>query len=605
MPQVPRRHPWIATASLSLLVTSCMGTIGPTDSGEERGPGATGAGKTTGGAATPGAPGMGVPGGPPGPGTSLGPGAMTGRLPPAAGPDAPPGPQPAPGTVSVPSAPVPGLELASRTGLRRLTVDEYDATLRDLIGDDTRPSRLLLPDDPRIPFDNDYTQQVASKALVEGLELLVSDAAARLFKDPARRDRIVGCRPTGPTDEACLRKFVTAFGRRALRRPLTADEVARFAGLVSLGQQANDFWFGARAVLEAFLQHPELLYRVEIGKPVTGQPGLATLGSFELAARLSFLLWGGPPDDALLDKAASGGLATADGVRATAAGLLKDPRARARATRFLALWFGYEELKHDATLSAAMQAETAALVERVLFTDRRPFQDLIRLDETFVGDTMARHYGLPSPGRDARWTKYGASGRRGLLAHGSFLSIGAKAMDTSPTLRGLAIRERLFCEEVPPPPPNVNTDDVIEAANGSPCKVDRYAAHGQGGCASCHLLMDPVGFGLENYDRAGKYRTTEEKLPQCAIAGRGELAGVGAFKGPLELGDLLLRTGKLNGCTSKHLVRFAVGRSHLDEVDERLVSALTARIGKEDFRFDDLLVDFVASPAFAHRREEP
>ncbi len=504
-----------------------------------------------------------------------------------------------------PAAPRPALpaaDLAPFSGLRRLTVDEYDNAIRDLLGDDTRGGRLLLPDDPRMPFDNDYTNQVGSKALVEGAELLATDTAARLMKDTARRDRLVGCKPASPADEACLRRFVVAFGRRALRRPLTDEEANRFVALRAVGQMAGDFYAGLRAVVEAFLQHPEFLYRAEIGKPVAGQPGLFALGPYEMAARLSFLVWGSVPDDALLDRAAAGTLA-GDGVRMAAVRLFEDPRARTRIARFFALWLGYEELKHDPALVAALQAETSALIGRVVFDEHRPWQDLFRLDETFVSDTLAKHYGLPAAGTQARWIKYGATGRRGLLSHGSFLSAGAKAQDTSPTLRGLFVRERLLCQEVPPPPPNVNTDDVILPANGSPCKAERFRAHGVGGCAGCHQLMDPIGFGLENYDRAGRYRTAEAAHPECTIDGRGDLSGV-AFKGPAELSDLLLGSGDLNACVTKQLHRFVVGRAHLDMVDRRLIDAIAGRAGKGDVRFDEMLLDMISAPAFAHRREE-
>jgi hypothetical protein len=535
----------------------------------------------------------------------------------------------APGAASASAAArpaLPGPELAARTGLRRLTVYEYDNTLRDLLGDDSRGSRLLLPDDPRTLFDNDYTNQVGSKALVEGVELLATDAAARLLKDAPRRDRVVGCKPTGPGDEACLRAFVTSFGRRALRRPLGDDEVTRFVALRALADRAGDFYVAVQAVVEAFLQHPEFLYRVEIGAPVPSRPGLLALGPYELASRLSYLIWGSMPDDRLLDRAAARGLGSSDGVRAAAVAMLADARARAHVARFHALWLGYEEMKVDPTLAAAMQAETAALIGRVVFDEHRPWQDLLRIDETFVPDLLAKQYGLaPTGSKDPRWVKYGDSGRRGLLSHGTFLSIGAKATDTSPTLRGKLIRERLFCQDVPPPPPNVNTDGVTAAASGSLCKADRYAIHDQGGCAGCHSLMDPIGFGLENYDQSGRYRTAQywirdmkdPKNPvvalatattpgaqKCDIQGSGEVVGTGAFKGPAELGDLVLRSGRLDVCATTQLYRFAVGRTELFDADQAPIDALAARLGRGDFRLDELVADFVAAPAFAHRRED-
>jgi hypothetical protein len=204
------------------------------------------------------------------------------------------------------------------------------------------------------------------------------------------------------------------------------------------------------------------------------------------------------------------------------------------------------------------------------------------------------------------WVPYGNARRRGLLSHGSFLSVGAKFGDTSPVERGLFVRSRLFCQEIPPPPPVVNTDEPPRAASATACKWERYAAHREAqGCAACHQLIDPVGFGLENFDDQGRYRTTEKGLPQCRIAGDGEIVGVGTFRGPAELGDLALRSGLVTECLATQLYRFGVGRSELDDTDRMLVKLLAQRgAAGKDFRFDELLLDLVASPAFAHRREE-
>jgi hypothetical protein len=199
---------------------------------------------------------------------------------------------------------------------------------------------------------------------------------------------------------------------------------------------------------------------------------------------------------------------------------------------------------------------------------------------------------------------YGDSGRRGLLSHGSFLSNGAKFNDTSPTLRGLAIRTRLFCQTIPDPPPNVATDDPIPKTADAVCKKDRYEVHSQGGCADCHSQMDPVGFGLENYDQVGRYRTVEPDEPSCVIEGVGELVGIGTFKGPAELADLMIASGELNQCVVTQLYRFAAGRFELDATDVAFVEALTKKIGNADFAFDELVLEFVGSEAFAFRRDE-
>jgi hypothetical protein len=471
----------------------------------------------------------------------------------------------------------------------------------------------VLPQDVKNPFDNDYTTQVASQALIEGVDLLASEASERLLLDVARRDSLVGCAPSGPEDDACRRSFIERFGRRALRRPLAAAETDAFvAAARDVAMAESDFWAGIDVVVRALLQHPELLYRVEIGTPVSGQPGVFQLSDWEIATRLSFFLWGTIPDEALLDRAAEGRLATAQGVREAAEAMLADPQARGAVDRFHALWMNYETLPHPAELTQALRTETAALIGKVIFDDRRAWQDLFRSTETYVNDFLAEHYGLPLPGSTTgAWVAYGDSGRRGLFSHGTFLSNGAKFADTSPTLRGLMIRTRLFCQDIPPPPPGVNTDDPIPTEGGNVCKVDRYGVHRVGGCASCHELMDPVGFGLENYDAQGRFRQVERDLPatpedesQCVIDGQGEIVGVGSFHGPGELADLLMSAGVLTSCVATQLYRFAVGRYELDDLDRAAIERIVQNVGEGDFRLDQMLTGFVASDTFRYRREK-
>ncbi len=499
----------------------------------------------------------------------------------------------------------PTVDMTPRGGIRRLGAVEYDATVRDLLGDPTGGSHLILPDDSRTPFDNDYTNQTSSKTLVEGVELLAADAAGRLLKDTKRRAQVVGCVPAAAKDDICLKSFVTAFGRRALRRPMGDDEVTRFMALGSLGQMANDFYVSVNAVVRAFLQHPSFLHRIEIGTPVPGQAGVYKLSEDEIAARLSYLLWGTMPSAALFDLADRKRLGTSEGVRAAATDMMADPRTRERIKRFHAMWIGFEELKQAPELASAMRAETSALLDRVIFEDQRPWQDIFRMDETFVSDALAKHYGIPGPGgTQPKWVKWGNSGRRGLLSQGSFLQVGTKANDSSPTMRGLFVRRNLLCQPIASPPPGVSADDVPPVVGGDACKKTRYAVHDQGGCAACHTQMDPIGFGLEAYDKEGRFRTFEVDHPECPISGEGEMVGVGRFKGPGELATRALESGLLNSCVVEQLHRFASGRTNLEDLDQALVARLAERAGKKDFRFDTLLLDLVASPTFLHRRED-
>jgi len=489
------------------------------------------------------------------------------------------------------------------TGLHRLSRIEYDNTLADLLGDTTRSGYASLPEDVNDPFDNDFSTQLVSGTLIASAETLAAGAAARVLADSARRDALVGCTPSGPGDQACLERFVRAFGRRAMRRPLADADVAGYVGLSAFAVEANDFYVGVDLVLRAVLQDPRFLYRVEVGTEVPGRPGLYVLDDYEVGARLSYFLWGSTPTDQLLDMAASGALATVDGRRAAALAMLADARGQRRVQQFHAFWLAYDQLPLAPDMAGPMRAETDALVARVVFERKGDYFDLFRSTETFVTDALAAHYGLPAPGSaSGAWVPYGSSPRRGILSHGTLLAAGAKFDDTSPTLRGVFVRNRLFCQTIPPPPPTVAVDEPPPVTT-SPCKVDRYAEHRSGGCASCHNQTDPIGFGLENYDRTGAYRTADKDNPQCAISGDGEVAGVGKFNGPAELAELVIASGGLEACVTQQVFRMALGRRDSD-ADRSTLGRLTDGFKQGGRAFDKLLVDVIADPAFIHRQVE-
>ena len=492
------------------------------------------------------------------------------------------------------------------SGLRRLTAAEYDATIRDLLGV-TVDSETALPEDLRTPYDNDYTLQIASEALITSADSLAGQIAAEVVADSALRDEMMPCEPSGPDDAECYREFVTVFGRRAFRRPLTDDEVEGFMRFTEHGETADDFWVAVDSGLRAFLQHPSFLYRVEIGSAVEAEPGVFRLTDFELATRASYLLTGSTPPNWLLDDAESGSLSTREGVVAMVDKLFEEERALDRIARFHAMWMSYESLPHGADLAAAMQQETRALLSRVIFEEQLPWVELLRSNETYLTQDLAAHYELPAPDGEAGWVSYGDSGRLGLLSQGSFLSAVAKFDDTSPTQRGLLIRTRLFCQEIERPPPDlmVNTDEPPEGPDPDACKTVRYDMWKTDGCKACHAQLEPVGFGLENYDSAGRFRTHEPDRPDCEIDGKGDLDGVGEFSGPAELAELMIQDGRIDECVAKQLLRFALGRYELDEADATLAKRVAEESSQEGgLEMRKLLVELVSSEAFRHRREE-
>ncbi|MFO0596137.1 MAG: DUF1588 domain-containing protein [Myxococcaceae bacterium] len=506
--------------------------------------------------------------------------------------DGPPPERPGTTTVTPPPAtPVPAVQ-----DLRRLTRQELDDSLSRLIGDGAHRALAIMPGEQLEPFDNATDKQRASAVWIEAAEQLADETAAAVMADPTRRAALVGCSPSGSADMTCLASFTRSFGRRVLRRPLTDAEVTEFMNLTPVALERGDFWTAAEVVLRRLLQDPEFLFRVE---------SPSDLSQYEIASRLSFFLQGATPPDWLLDSADRGELATPDQRRAAGRKLIDEPLGRAHVLSFHAMWLGYTSLPHTVDLNAAMTAETNALVKKVVLDDRADYRTLFTADSTWVNATLAAHYGLSVPVAGSAWVPYGSSGRKGILSHGALLSNGVKQSDTSPTLRGKWIRNRLFCEEIPPPPPNVTADVPPPSTGGLVCKKDRYQVHDMvQSCAGCHTQMDPIGFGLEQFDRAGKFRTAEESHPECLITGEGSLTGFGSFRGAAGLADLMVSSGTVETCVVKQVFRYSTGRREQGD-DAALLAALTTGFTEKGRKFDELLLDVVSHPVFAQRRETP
>jgi hypothetical protein len=496
---------------------------------------------------------------------------------------------------------------ALESGARRLTRAELDHAVRDLFGDETGPASQILAEDEFRPFDNDYTIQRASAALIDTLEAFADDVAARAVL-PENRARVVPCMPSGPGDVACLEQTVLRLGERLFRRPFTSADAAPYLDLIAFATEdndfvENDFYTAVELTLRSMLQDPEFLYRIEVGMAGT-EPGTQRLTDHELATRLSFLLWSSVPDDALRADAAAGLLADPGARRNHAVRLLADPRARESVRRFHAMWLGYRAIPHDAELTAAFELETSHLIDRVVFDEPSSYLDLFLSSETYLNDRLAEQYALPRPSGGEGWVPYGSSGRAGILSHGSVLAAFSKFSDTSPTQRGIFVQTRLLCNRVLPPPANVNVDQP-PSSDDAVCKYDRYAAHRETpSCAGCHSELDPIGFGLEAYDVGGRLRESDDGHPECEITGDGELPGYGTFNGPRELAERLVESGEITGCFVQHLLSYAIGRP-VHESEGAVVNELTLAFESEDFAAKELLLDYVASERFALRREEP
>ena len=482
------------------------------------------------------------------------------------------------------------------TGLRRLSRAEIERTLTDLVG--VLPAGVIdtIPYDGETPFDNDYPTQVSSPTLVDGLFSLSTAVAQHVLSDPGRVQDVLGCIPSAPDDEACLRTFASTFARRALRRSLSDTEVDRYAAFIGFAEEEDDFDVAATMVFQSVLMDAEFLYRIETGEQIAADPVTLRLDGVSMATRLSYLLWGTGPDDALLSRAENGELATPADVRAVAEMMLADRRGLAQLQRFHAMWLDYDDLPRGSSLEIALHTETDKLVERVVAG--RTWSQIFTLGESYLDGELAEHYSLGVAVARAGWIEYPDSRRAGILSHGAFLSVGEKFGDTSPVERGKAVWTRLLCKDMPPPPPDVDSG-VPPEGEADTCKQERYDMASRPSCAVCHAILDPIGFGLENYGPRGEWRTHDVDLPECAISGEGAVDGLGAFAGAPSLGVLLAESPDVHRCVTQRYVQFAIGRDVTPAEAE-----IVARMSSELQANDDLLaviLDLVGSEAFMRR----
>jgi hypothetical protein len=486
--------------------------------------------------------------------------------------------------------------------LRRLTAFEYDNTVRDLLGDSTRPGRRF-PEEAKTAGFVSGAQGAPGQALVdayrEAAEALAARADVRVLS---------GCDPAAAGEEACARQFVMGVGKRAFRRPLDAAETTRLMAVFTKGRPAGTFASALQLTVQAMLQSAPFLYRIETG----GAPDAAVVRvtGWEMASRLSYLLWGSLPDKPLFDAAEAGALETPEQIAAQARRMLADPRARQAVASFHDQWLALDEadgLDKDTrvfpafttALPGLFRTETSRLIEHLTWDEPGGWQRVLTAPFTFANGALAKFYGLKGPA-GAAFERVSLEGtpRLGFLTQGSFLAVQAKRNQTSPVVRGQYVRERLLCQQPPPPPPDVGGE--VQEPDGKLTTRERYAAHAsKPSCASCHRLMDPIGLGLENFDGAGQWRTTEAGKP---IDASGEIVDsdvTGRFDGAAALARKLAASTQASRCVANHWFRFAFGRAPT-EADACTVETLAARLGA-GASARDVLLTLVASDAFLHR----
>ncbi|MBI5516656.1 MAG: DUF1592 domain-containing protein [Deltaproteobacteria bacterium] len=501
-----------------------------------------------------------------------------------------------------------------RATLRRLTQAQYRNCIQDLYGEDIAISRPMEPDSVVDGFASIGAAEASiSPRGVEQYEALAYDLAEQLLV-PARRARTVGCTPAGPIDDACARAALAPAGRRLWRRPLSPEELD---ALVAVARRAamtlGDFHQGLGFAFAALLQSPDFLFRVELGVPDRARPDRRVFVGHELASRLAFFLWNGPPDDALLDAAVAGALDTPEGLASEARRLLLSPKARRGLRSFVTEWLELarlDDLTKDTQLfpsfspelGPAAREQTLRDFERMAFDLEDDWRELLVTRETHVTHRLAAVYAVPGPARETDGfrliTLPENSPRRGLLGQVSVLALRSHPVATSPTLRGRFIREGILCGFIPPPPVDVNTALPAPSMERRSLR-ERLQLHLSGeACAGCHIRMDPLGLGLEPFDAIGRFRRMDNGV---VIDASGRLDGMD-FRDFQDLTRRLREHPDAGSCMVTHLYRYATGHVEGDpELSE--IDRLTAFAETRGNRLREIMFALATSDGF--RRAGP
>jgi hypothetical protein len=496
--------------------------------------------------------------------------------------------------------------------MRRLTHREYRNTVTDLLGEGLPDATRGFPEEPVIlGFDNNREAISISDVLVERYRDAAEAYAAAVVEDPARRQAVVGC---DAAQDGCLEGFVRAFGRRAYRRPLLDHEVD---ALVALGLDAmaqdDEPELATRMVLEAMLQSPSLLYRVELGSPDDGGPEGRALTGYEVATRLSYLVLASTPPDALLDAAEAGLLDDADGVEQAARALLDDPRAPDRLASFYMQWLDLVELDHvnrdpqaypgwGEPLRASMQEEARHLLQAHLLGGG-DLLDVLTTDTAWVDAELAALYGLPAP--PSGWAEVPLPADRergGLLTTAAVLTVTGRQGVTTPIERGKFIREALLCHTMPPPPADI---PMVQSPVPGQSDRERLQQHREDpACAGCHDMLEPLGYGLSRYDAIGALRPVDAQGQP--VSGEGSFDGdldEPDFDGAAQLQAALRDDPDVSACVVRQVHRYAFGRGET-RADECALEQLSVQFDGSGRSFEALLMALVRSHAFRHMPTE-
>jgi len=522
------------------------------------------------------------------------------------------------GTGSVPGVDpevcVPGVPGTSQ--LPRLTGRQYDNTIRDLlnISGEPPPSAMLAPD----------TVGSVDQRAWDGYQLAAAELSAAVMADAALRANVVTCEPADDGAD-CARQIITDFGRRAFRRPLTQPEVDRFMALHTAGAAVTEngtFDEIAQLIIEGFLLSPSFIMLGERAEVAEGD--LYVLDGYEVATRLSYLLWGSMPDETLLTAAGNGELATPEQILAQATRMLGDDRAHETVADFHAEYLHFDvgtrwtDISRDAALfpefNPAMvplfQEELLTLVDHVVFTQGGSFQDLITTPTGFVNATLAPVYGLDpaaftSP--DLVETDLTAA-RPGILTRAGFLTSHSLFNRSSPILRGAFIQKEVLCTPIGAPPPGVEGTPLPTDANLTTNRARVDAQTSAGDCIQCHHgMINPTGFPLEAFNAIGKFQTVEADngaaIDTTSTVYMGEEQQAVAVTGPTDMMASIAASPAAQRCYAQKWVKFAYQRQ-VNSYDSCTVDQMTQRLTAGGYSVQNLITDLTQTQSFRYRALE-
>jgi len=428
---------------------------------------------------------------------------------------------------------------------------------------------------------------------------------------PSRR-RIFTCMPeTAPDETACAEQIISTLARRAYRRPVTESDLGLLMDAYERGRDSRGFEAGIQNAVRVVLASPAFLFRDE-PDPESVAPGSNyELGDWALASRLSFFLWSSIPDDELLAVAEQGRLHEPAEYARQIERMLRDPKAEALVENFAGQWLFLRNVQSarpdintfpdfDDNLRQSMRRETELLFADIVARDASVL-DLINADYTFLNERLAAHYGVPGIyGSHFRRVEVEDESRRGILGHGSILTVTSNPNRTSPVLRGKWILENVLGTPAPTPPPNVPALQENEAGQPARSVRERLAEHRENPvCAACHDVMDPIGLGLESFDAIGRWR---EREPGGLVDASGQMVDGTQFNGPAELREILMRKPEqFVGVIVEKMFVYALGRG-LEPYDMPTVRAVVAQAAQEDYRFSAIVEGVANSVPFRTKR---